>query len=114
MIKTCMLDLITKLTNANIPFEARIIKVGKEESIQICYPSVDTCMMDAICHQYSSGGQDDRIEILGYLGKDDHDAWLVDDAVGWLEAQEAFEYFNELHQYMIENNWPRLGSRYMA
>lgn len=85
-----MTKLAVLLTKADIPFELRgQISTLDTASVQICSPSVDNCLIDAICHQYSYGGNQGLLEIL---------AVGLDDVVGWLSAEEAFEYFERIVQ----------------
>lgn len=83
-----MTKLAVLLAKADIPFELRGITCGDAAaSVQICSPSVDNCLIDAICHQYSYGGKEGLLEILG-TG--------LDDVAGWLSAEEAFTYFEKI------------------
>ena len=85
-----MTKLAVLLTKADIPFELRgQISTLDTASVQICSPSVDNCLIDAVCHQYSYGGNQGLLEIL---------AVGLDDVVGWLSAEEAFEYFERIVQ----------------
>ena len=83
-----MTKLAVLLAKADIPFELRGQDCsGIYATVQICSPSVDDCRIDAICHQYSYGGNEGLLEILGEgLG----------DVVGWLNAEEALTYFEKI------------------
>ena len=83
-----MTKLAVLLAKADIPFELRgQISTVDTASVQICSPSADNCLIDAICHYYSYGGREGLLEIL---------AEGLDDVVGWLSAEEAFEYFKRV------------------
>lgn len=83
-----MTKLAVLLAKADIPFElrGRIYEVDTA-SVQIFAPSVDNCLIDAVCHHYSYGGDKGLLEIL---------AVGLDGVVGWLSAEEAFEYFERI------------------
>lgn len=52
-----MTKLAVLLAKADIPFELRGITCGDSSAtVQICSPSVENCLIDAICHHYSYGG----------------------------------------------------------
>ena len=60
-----MTKLAVLLTKADIPFELRgQISTLDTASVQICSPSVDNCLIDAICHHYSYGGREGLLEIM--------------------------------------------------
>ena len=83
-----MTKLAVLLVKADIPFELRgQISTLDTASVQICSPSVDNCLIDAICHYYSYGGREGLLEIMG-VG--------LEDVVGWLSAEEAFTYFEKI------------------
>lgn len=83
-----MTKLAVLLAKADIPFELRGMTCGDATaSVQICSPSIDNCYIDAICHQYSYGGREGLLEILG---------GDLEDVVGWLSAEEAFAYFEKI------------------
>lgn len=96
---TEMNKLIKLLAKADIPFEVRAIKTvdldadwqgGKveyEATIQVCSPSIDDCKIDAICHSGSYGHEQWLIEIMSKY---------EEDVVGWLTAEQAFEYFKKV------------------
>lgn len=81
--------LVCLLAKANIAFELCPFPIGGECTLQICYPDKDTCKVDAVSHQYSYGGKDGLIEVLGSVNPD----FPNYDVVGWLTAEEAFPYF---------------------
>lgn len=80
------------LTNANIPFEYNSVITSRD---QICYPSRDNCICDAVCHQYSYGGNEGLLEIMGLVREE-----CADDVEGWLTAEEVFERIK--HDYKGE------------
>lgn len=77
---TEMYKLINFLIKAKIPFEVNEIM----DTPQICYPSKESCVCDAICHSGSYGHENGLLEILG-LTTD------LDDVEGWLTADEVFD-----------------------
>ncbi len=84
-----VIRLISLLAQAGVPFEVRKIFLG---SIQVCFPNVENCTLDAISHLGSYGGKDGLIEIMG----DGENRDLTDyDVIGWLTAEEALNYFLE-------------------
>lgn len=76
-----MITLIDKLQSAGIPHE--VVKQDFFDSIQVCYPSQENCICDAICHQYSYGGRDGFLEIMGLTDTEDG-------VEGWLTANDVF------------------------
>lgn len=83
-----MTKLAVLLAKADIPFELRgQMGALDEATAQICSPSVNNCLIDAICHHYSYGGDQGLLEIL---------AVGLEDVVGWLSAEEAFTYFEKI------------------
>lgn len=78
--------LATLLTNAKIPFEFNSV-IGTND--QICYPSCDHKICDAICHKYSYGYDAGLLEIMGLTKID------FDDVEGWLTAEEVFTRIKE-------------------
>ena len=71
------------LTNANIPFEFNSI-FGEDD--QICYPSYDNRICDAVCHEFSYGHEKGLLEIIGLVNEE-----ADDDVEGWLTAKEVFK-----------------------
>lgn len=100
-----MNKLIVLLAKADIPFEVRAIDIppyrGAEEncSLQICCPDVEHRRIDAVCHYASYGGdKQGLIETMSDLRPD------VD---GYLTANEAFQFFDDVWQDELGNkqNW---------
>ena len=83
-MRTEMITLIDMLTIAEIPFELTIDACGNENG-QLWYPSYEERTCDVICHEYSYGGPQGLLEIMG-LVDDDCD----DDVMGWLTAENVF------------------------
>lgn len=80
------------LAKANIPFELVAWDCGGEPTIQIASPNKEHCVVDAVSHKYSYGGKSGLLEVLGSANPN-----LTNyDAVGWLTANEAFQYFAEM------------------
>lgn len=82
-------DLVTMLVISNIPFELRAVITVDEPSIQICSPSIENCLIDAVSHKFSYGGNEGFIEIMSEFEPD---------VVGWLDAKAAFKYFNRIKE----------------
>lgn len=82
-----MLKLDALLTITGTPHETSIITICGEPSLQIHVPSIKEVKADAVCHQFSYGGQSGKIEVMR-----DCD----DDVVGWLDAAEAFRLLSEV------------------
>lgn len=81
--------LIKELIANNIPFEIYPFIVLGKPTFQICFPSKEDCIVDAVSHECSYGGPEGLIEVLGSANKD----YPNDDAIGWLTAKEAINYF---------------------
>ena len=84
----------TKLTKLlaknNIPYEISTFRLGDFPAIKIACPSEAECVVDAVCHPFSYGGKEGYLEVLGSCNPHMEN----DDVVGWLTAEEAFQYFN--------------------
>ena len=91
-IHTEITKLAVLLAKEDIPFELVAWDCGGEATIQIASPSKENCVVDAICHKYSYGGKQGLIEVMGSANLN----LPNDDVVGWLTANEAFEYFTEM------------------
>ena len=76
-----MITLIDKLQSVGIPHE--VVRQDLFDSIQVCYPSREHCICDAICHQYSYGGKEGLLEIMGLADTEDG-------VEGWLTADDVF------------------------
>ena len=93
---TCpeMNKLIKLLVKADIPFEVLAYPFNPTDyegnatdgGLQIFTPTMEGVKVDAVCHFGTYGWQDGLIEIL------ERDAM---DPIGWLTAEEAFEYFKK-------------------
>lgn len=79
-----ILKLNKMLTDANIPHTLDKLFDGW----QVCYPTVDERVMDAIQHYGSYGRDNDTLEIMGLLIPDEAE-W--DSVAGHLTAEEVFE-----------------------
>ena len=79
-----MITLIDKFQIARIPHE---IKEDIFGSPQIWYPSFEDVKCDVICHEYSYGGEDGLLEIMGLLTEEESE---YDSVVGWLTADNVF------------------------
>ena len=92
--------LIKLLATAYIPFEVRIIEIALGEqasSLQVCVPSADNCVTDAICHDFSYGGPKGLLEVMfdGEMMK------AEDDVVGYLTARGAFELMRKAYNMEV-------------
>ena len=81
---TEMTTLIDMMNSANIPYELTTDCCGNEFG-QLWYPSRHNNICDVICHEFSYGGSEGLLEIMG-LVDDDCD----DDVEGWLTAENVF------------------------
>ena len=78
-----MIILAAALEMYDIPYEIHPDIFGGP---QIWYPSKAEPVCDVICHQYSYGGTEGLLEIMGLVIDD------IDDSVeGWLKAGEVFQ-----------------------
>ena len=76
-----MSKLFLLLCAADIPFETRELF----DTMQICYPSIESTICDAICHEYSYGYEQGLLEIMGLV-----DPEVGDSVEGYLTANEVF------------------------
>lgn len=76
--------LVKMLINADIPFEVTDDVRGNSNN-QIWYPNCEKSICDVICHEYSYGGKDGYLEIMGLSDNE------YDDVEGWLTAEQVFE-----------------------
>lgn len=74
--------LVKMLENNNIPFELTD-DVMDNSNNQVWYPNYSKNICDVICHEYSYGGRDGYLEIMGLTQNED-------DVEGWLTAEEVF------------------------
>ena len=88
-----MNKLIHLLHENNIPFEVGAGVYHSEPTIQIFSPSAEDCLLDAVSHYYSYGGQRGLIELMGH---DAGERITNYDVVGWLTAKEAIGYFTPI------------------
>lgn len=80
--------LVEMLDNANIPYEITDDAMGNSDN-QVWYPNYTENVCDVICHEYSYGGKDGYLEIMGLSDNDE------DDVMGWLTAEQVFEKIYE-------------------
>lgn len=95
-----ILKLDTMLTESDIPHE----RIRLFDGWQVCYPSKDHCIMDAIEHLGSYGHESDKLEIMGLLTPKEKEN---DSVLGYLTAEEVFErirkhYNGEWNDYIKE------------
>jgi len=80
--------LVKMLENTNIPYELTDDAMGNSNN-QIWYPNRKECICDVICHEYSFGGKDGYLEMMG-LSENEYD-----DVEGWLTAEQVFYRIHE-------------------
>lgn len=77
------------MERAGIPFEwsdeNKNIITG---NAHIFYPSNDKCKCSVIQGQYTYGGEDNLLEIMGLLTNEEREG---DDVKSWLSAEEVFD-----------------------
>lgn len=89
------MDLLIKfLEMSNIPFEV----TDCWGNPQVCYPSKENCICDAVCHWFSYGGDEGLLEIMGLVERED------DDVEGWLTAEEVFHRIAHHYYTHIKEN----------
>lgn len=76
--------LANMLGGANIPYEIRELWGG----LQIVYPNGDNFTCSAVQHDFSYGGKNGYIEIMGLLTEEEEEN---DSVKGWLTAEDVFE-----------------------
>jgi hypothetical protein len=86
--------LIELLYEGGVPFELGTDVMGNVNN-QVFYPSKDEKICDAICHEFSYGGKEGLLEIMGLVEVDD------DDVEGYLTASEV-AYRIKKHYYLSE------------
>lgn len=91
-INTEMTKLARLLAKADIPFELIAWECGGEPTWQIASPDRAHCRVDAVSHKYSYGGTKGLLEVMGSANIN----LPNDDVVGWLTADEAFQFFTEM------------------
>ena len=72
--------LVKMLENANIPFELTNDVMGNFDN-QIWYPNHEESICDVICHEFSYGGKDGFLEIMGLSENEDVEGWLTAEKV---------------------------------
>lgn len=82
-MKKEMEKLIAALTALEIPFEVHPDMFGND---QVWYPAMENPKMDVICHQYSCGGREGLLEIMGLLTEEEQEC---DSVVGHLDAENV-------------------------
>ena len=82
-MKNEMEKLIKALEILEIPHEVLPDMWGNN---QVWYPARQGHIMDAICHQYSYGGNEGLLEIMGLLTEEEE---KDDGVVGWLTAEDV-------------------------
>jgi len=84
-----MTKLAVLLAKEDIPFELVSWSVNGEATTSIVSPSQEDCIVDAVCHQFSYGGEEGLLEVLGSANPELENI----DVVGFLTAEEAIKYF---------------------
>ena len=82
---TEMYKLINMLINAKIPF----VVAECYGTPQVCYPSLENCICDAVCHSGSYGHERGLLEIMGL--HTDRTAGVE----GWLTAEEVYKRISQ-------------------
>lgn len=89
---TQMVALEKALLAAGVPCERRRLYDGW----QICYPSIENCVADVICHYGSYGSEQGLLEIMGLVSDGNGDS-----VEGYLNAGECF---NLIWRHYAANN----------
>lgn len=76
--------LVEMLENNNIPFELTDDAMDNSNN-QVWYPNYEKKVCDVICHEYSYGGSDGYLEMMG-LSENEYD-----DVEGWLTVEEVYD-----------------------
>jgi hypothetical protein len=79
-----MTKLLMALKALDIPHE--VINQQWTGTPQIWYPNAKEPKMDIICHEYSYGGRDGLLEIMGLLTEEEAE---YDSVVGYLTAENV-------------------------
>lgn len=87
---TELTKLACLLATANIPFELYPFNLNGEATLQIAYPNKKDCIVDAVCNNSSYGGNEGLLEVLVLVRP------TINKNYGWLTAEEAFKYFDEI------------------
>ena len=83
---TEMQKLINKLAKADIPYELTVQPFTN--TIQVWYPTQANPVTDIICHEYSYGGKEGLLEIMGLVNEKNTGG---DSVEGHLTADEVFD-----------------------
>ena len=85
MARNEMVTLIDKLNSAKIPFVTEID--DSFGALHVMYPEDwnGNCKCSVICHEYSYGGREGLLEIMGLVDDD-----IEDDVQGYLTANDVF------------------------
>lgn len=73
--------VIAALKTIGIPFE--VTEQDFFHTKQVWYPSKANAVCDVICHEFSMGGNEGLLEIMGLLTEEEAER---DSVVGWLDA----------------------------
>lgn len=98
--------LAKMLDIAGVPYELHRFSIGDMQTVQICSPNHENCVVDAVCHMYSYGGNEGFLEVMGSANPDCPN---TDGVEGWLTAEGAFKYFvprdpSIFHNRKVEDN----------
>lgn len=79
-----IMQLAELLDEWNIPYELTDDVCGNENN-QLWYPNCKHNICDVICHEYSYGGKDGLLEMMGLVPEE-----VDDDVEGYLTVAEVF------------------------
>ena len=85
----CINKLARLLDEAGVPYTRNPIWGGEQIRIG--------ALCDAVCHNFSYGNEDDLLEIMGALTKEEME---LDSVLGWLTPEEVAKRF----EYCYRNN----------
>ena len=85
----CINKLAELLDEAGVPYTRNPIWGGEQSRIG--------AHCDAVCHNFSHGNEDDLLEIMGALTKEEME---LDSVLGWLTPEEVAKRF----EYCYRNN----------
>ena len=86
---SCINKLAELLDEAGVPYTRNPIWGGEQIRIG--------ALCDAVCHNFSYGNEDDLLEIMGALTKEEMES---DGVLGWLTPEEVAKRF----EYCYRNN----------
>lgn len=86
---SCINKLAELLDEAGVPYTRNPIWGGEQIRIG--------ALCDAVCHNFSYGNEDDLLEIMGALTKEEME---LDSVLGWLTPEEVAKRF----EYCYRNN----------